>query len=867
MAGMIQASIGRFGSGWVAALLTLAALAPDGGIVAAAPEPPDAVTTTVREDWLPNVPPRALDREAVVEAGLASRTPSAILGVYDLEGDAISVASFTQAANGTVSLNDDGTFTYRSRPGFVGGDEFTFVLADARGARSQPARMRLTVVLPGGRWASSSFRDLQEMSAGGQPIRLGRGAVSVRAWDGDGDGKFDLLAAADGEIWWYRNIGSPLLAALAAGRRVQAGGKDVSFPKGRLSLALADMDGDRRADLVVVAGDRKVYWLRRLAATDGQPAFAAPAPIAAQGGGDYLAADVRADVADWNGDSLPDLLTGTWSGAVRVAYNTGRPGQPAFAPPVEALDSEGLTVAGSYNLNVRVADLNHDGVSDLVESYNWGTIRFRLNAGTSRRPRLTGGGTFSVAGPGGQAVNLHALTDGPACDFADLNGDGALDLLIGCERGGAVRVAWGRSALSYLREIAALVRAHKDDLGAYLADPSRSAQQALMQTLQAALYDYVVGFATPSQKRQIARELIDLVRDCPQCLSHQSYDLKKQPGLASLGPQMWLTLLLCDYDNPAHRQAVADAARMGGAYRKLLVDLGLIYADNARNPRGAEAIWQWVRTIPREVYDGTCITAADWLGTPRYLVRAHAKNTFNGYPVDGGEYGFGRDARAIIGDRGSENWFMTVVRHEACHDLDAYVRRHGDLNRRWGQTLVLAGGPDMRADPKTGWLSMERTREHFRQAGLWDGQRSTWDAAWKAYWESERGKGWREYGFMRGNIPWFYSAPQESLATQGNQHWSTTEGRIEVAIDRFRRGYASNITEVLFFLDVWSLGLPKAKFYEIDNASRQVISYVKLRRTPKGCIDRIDLRDRCYEFTVDDNGVVTGIVHPQNAHP
>jgi len=157
---------------------------------------------------------------------------------------------------------------------------------------------------------------------------------------------------------------------------------------------------------------------------------------------------------------------------------------------------------------------------------------------------------------------------------------------------------------------------------------------------------------------------------------------------------------------------------------------------------------------------------------------------------------------------------------------------------------------------------MERTREHFRQAGLWDGQRSTWDAAWKAYWDGDRGKGWREMGFMRGNIPWFYSAPQESLATQGNQHWNSTEGRIEVAIDRFRRGYASNLTEVLFFLDVWSLGLPKAKFYEIDNASRQVISYVKLRRTPKGCIDRIDLRDRYYEFTVDDNGVVTGIVHP-----
>ena len=134
----------------------------------------------------------------------------------------------------------------------------------------------------------------------------------------------------------------------------------------------------------------------------------------------------------------------------------------------------------------------------------------------------------------------------------------------------------------------------------------------------------------------------------------------------------------------------------------------------------------------------------------------------------------------MIGDRGSENWFMTVVHHEASHDVDAYVRQSPDLHRRWGQTLVLAGGPDVRADPKTGWLSWELTRAHFRQAGLWDGNKATWDAAWKKHRTSPRGSGWGQFGFMRGNIAWFYGAPQESLATQGNQYWNSTEGRIEV---------------------------------------------------------------------------------------
>jgi len=277
--------------------------------------------------------------------------------------------------------------------------------------------------------------------------------------------------------------------------------------------------------------------------------------------------------------------------------------------------------------------------------------------------------------------------------------------------------------------------------------------------------------------------------------------------------------------------------------------------------RAAHTLYEWVRTIPREVYPGTCITANDWLGGRVFLVRGHTKNTFNGQPVDGGEYGFGKDAREVIGQRGSENWFMTVVHHEASHDVDAYVRRSADLNRRWGQTLVLAGGPDMRADPATGWLSWELTKKHFREAGLWNGERADWDAAWKKYWTVPPGSGWREFGFMRGNISWFYSAPQESLAAQGNQHWNSTEGRIQVAIDRWNRGYKSNLTEVLLFIDIWSLGLNKTKLYENDNACNQLIFFAQLRRNQHGYIDRIDLSDRHYEFVVDENGIVTEIVH------
>ncbi|WP_128755762.1 Ig-like domain-containing protein, partial [Leeuwenhoekiella palythoae] len=53
----------------------------------------------------------------------------------DPEGDAISVISNTQPANGSVTVGADGSLSYTPNPDFSGADQFTYTIEDANGAQ------------------------------------------------------------------------------------------------------------------------------------------------------------------------------------------------------------------------------------------------------------------------------------------------------------------------------------------------------------------------------------------------------------------------------------------------------------------------------------------------------------------------------------------------------------------------------------------------------------------------------------------------------------------------------------------------------------------------------------------------------------
>ncbi len=52
-----------------------------------------------------------------------------------------------QPANGTVTVNSDGSFVYTPDPGFVGRDSFSYTLTDNLGYTSAPALVTINVAL------------------------------------------------------------------------------------------------------------------------------------------------------------------------------------------------------------------------------------------------------------------------------------------------------------------------------------------------------------------------------------------------------------------------------------------------------------------------------------------------------------------------------------------------------------------------------------------------------------------------------------------------------------------------------------------------------------------------------------------------
>ena len=183
-----------------------------------------------------------------------------------------------------------------------------------------------------------------------------------------------------------------------------------------------DWNEDGLEDLIV--GDRQglVNYFQRLPGGD----LVAMPPLAGPEGRIDAGTNSAPEVADWNGDGLPDLLLGRadpWPGSVVLFTNTGSPGQPTLS------DSSYLTAGGEKISHVysvpRVFDLDRDGKSDLLIGEASGHVYWFRNVGSPGQPALETGVRLECET--GQVFNAAESR----LWVGDYDSDGVPDLLTG----------------------------------------------------------------------------------------------------------------------------------------------------------------------------------------------------------------------------------------------------------------------------------------------------------------------------------------------------------------------------------------------------------------------------------------------------
>ncbi len=291
------------------------------------------------------------------------------------------------------------------------------------------------------------------------------GGKALLAFDADGDGDKDLLVGHEQciELYFYENMGDKDSAYMVDFSNMFPETTTPAnfhvFPAGYYE----DLDFDGIKDLIVTPSFEENYdfkidfahsnWFYKNSGTDDNPTFSFQQNNFLQGEGlDFGENSVPACI-DLNADGKSDFLVaanGYWNGDNYSGYvvqvsNIGSPQNPSFV--VASYDYLQLSSLNLLNPIINLVDFNGDGAPDLIYT---GTVpqNFKLESWVFLNNAAAGAPVdfnFSsktlftlpaTAGPG----------DSPA--FADVDGDGYIDLLLG-KRNGALEYYRNKSDNSF----------------------------------------------------------------------------------------------------------------------------------------------------------------------------------------------------------------------------------------------------------------------------------------------------------------------------------------------------------------------------------------------------------------------------------
>jgi hypothetical protein len=268
--------------------------------------------------------------------------------------------------------------------------------------------------------------------------------VFVKDFDGDQDGRADILLGSNDHCYLYRNLGPDGSGGwrLADAVTIQAGGEDIELFNPCFDVA--DIDNDKDWDLFASPQAGQIYFYENVDTSipRTKPTFSKGIIIAYNETYLQRSTHPRVTVTDFTGDGLLDFVVDrAWEladldnlsqkrdyGALFENVGTATSARWARKDAYKgALYTEDFQICEAVRQNVaRAVDWNNDSKTDIIAGDCDGFIWYFQNQTNNLFPVFAEGRRLSA---GGKILNLSGNWGHARPDICDWNNDGRKDLI------------------------------------------------------------------------------------------------------------------------------------------------------------------------------------------------------------------------------------------------------------------------------------------------------------------------------------------------------------------------------------------------------------------------------------------------------